>query len=140
MSKHHFLAFDFGAESGRSILATLENGKLSFKQTHRFPNPNGTMNGTMQWDLLGQWEQIKTGLRETAKVLDGTLSGIGVDTWGVDYGLLGGDGQILGNPVCYRDPLTLDIAPADTELHLTRHAIRVVSTFRSLRTRGCNCR
>ena len=106
MSRHQFLAFDFGAESGRSILATLEGGKLSLKQTHRFPNPNGAMNGTLQWDLLGQWEQIKTGLRETAKVLDGQLSGIGVDTWGVDYGLLGGDGQILGNPVCYRDPRT----------------------------------
>lgn len=106
MSRHQFLAFDFGAESGRSILATLDAGKLSLRQTHRFPNPNGSMNGTLQWDLLGQWEQVKNGLRETAKTLDGKLSGIGVDTWGVDYGLIGADGQILGNPVCYRDPRT----------------------------------
>lgn len=106
MMRHQFLAFDFGAESGRSILAQLENGKLSLKQTHRFANPNGFMNGTLQWDLLGQWEQIKLGLRETAKGLDGTLAGIGVDTWGVDYGLLGADGAILGNPVCYRDTRT----------------------------------
>ncbi len=105
-TRYQFLAFDFGAESGRSILSTLEAGKLSLRQTHRFPNPNGAMNGTLQWDLLGQWEQIKTGLRETAKGLDGKLAGIGVDTWGVDYGLLGADGQILGNPVCYRDPRT----------------------------------
>jgi sugar (pentulose or hexulose) kinase len=109
-SRHQFLAFDFGAESGRSILATLDAGKLSLNQTHRFANPNGSMNGTLQWDLLGQWEQIKAGLRETAKVLDGKLdgplSGIAVDTWGVDYGLLGADGAILGNPVCYRDTRT----------------------------------
>lgn len=105
-TRHQFLAFDFGAESGRSILAQLENGKLSLRQTHRFANPNGAMNGTLQWDLLGQWEQIKVGLRETAKVLEGPLSGIGVDTWGVDYGLLGADGTVLGNPVCYRDPRT----------------------------------
>ena len=107
-SAHRFLAFDFGAESGRSILATLAAGKLTLEQTHRFPNPNGTMKGQLQWDLLGQWEQIKIGLRHTAaKLGDGqALDGIGVDTWGVDYGLIDPDGRLLGNPVCYRDART----------------------------------
>lgn len=105
---HRFLAFDLGAESGRSILATLKGGKLSLEQTHRFPNPSGTMSGQLQWDQLGQWEQIKIGLKNTAaKLGEGErLDGIGVDTWGVDYGLLGADGRVLGNPVCYRDART----------------------------------
>jgi rhamnulokinase len=106
MASHQFLAFDFGAESGRSILGTLSDGKLTLSETHRFANPNGLMNGVLQWDLLKQWEEIKTGLRKTASQLKGPLAGIGVDTWGVDFGLLGGDGAILGNPVCYRDART----------------------------------
>ena len=107
MSRHYFLAFDFGAESGRSILGTLDGGKLSLAETHRFANPNGVMNGVLQWDVLKQWEEIKTGLRKSAMALNGQpLAGIGVDTWGVDFGLLGGDGQLLGNPVCYRDVRT----------------------------------
>lgn len=104
---HRFLAFDFGAESGRSLLATLADGKLSLEQTHRFPNPNETMLGVLQWDLLAQWREIKVGLRETAKKLgEQKLDGIGVDTWGVDYGLIDPDGRVLGNPVCYRDART----------------------------------
>lgn len=98
-----FLAFDFGAESGRAILGTLDGGKLTLEEKHRFPNPTGQMNGTLHWDLLGQWEQIKQGLKN-AKGLQ--LDGIGVDTWGVDYCLLDGDGNILGFPVMYRDQRT----------------------------------
>ena len=104
---HRFLAFDFGAESGRAILATLADGKLALEQTHRFANPNGTMNGELQWNLLGQWSEIVAGLKLTAARLGGErLDGIGVDTWGVDYGLLGADGRVLGNPTCYRDGRT----------------------------------
>lgn len=107
MARQNFLAFDFGAESGRSILGTLEKAKLSLHETHRFDNPNGTMNGVLQWDVLKQWEEIKTGLRRSAAALDGEpLAGIGVDTWAVDFGLLGADGQLLMNPVCYRDART----------------------------------
>jgi rhamnulokinase len=104
---HRFLAFDFGAESGRALLATARDGRITLDEVHRFANPNGTMLGTLQWDLLGQWEQIKQGMRGAAAKLSGaTLDGIGVDTWGVDFGLLASDGSILGNPVCYRDGRT----------------------------------
>lgn len=105
--EHRFLAFDFGAESGRALLASVRDGRITLEEVHRFANPNGTMLGTLQWNLLGQWEHIKQGMRAAAAKLDGTrLDGIGVDTWGVDFGLLGPDGSILGNPVCYRDART----------------------------------
>ena len=103
MADATFLAFDFGAESGRAMLGTLAGGKLTLEEKHRFPNPMGRLNGRLQWNLLGQWEQIKIGLANTAGV---TLSGIGVDTWGVDFGLVGQNGEVLRNPVMYRDERT----------------------------------
>jgi rhamnulokinase len=106
MAAQHYVAFDFGAESGRAILATLERDRLKLEEKHRFPNPNGRMNGHLQWDLLGQWEQIKQGLRAATADRSLALSGIGVDTWGVDFGLLARDGTVLGNPVMYRDGRT----------------------------------
>ncbi|MGD0770359.1 MAG: FGGY-family carbohydrate kinase [Tepidisphaeraceae bacterium] len=106
MASSHFLAFDLGAESGRAILGTLDGGKLSLTEKHRFANPHGKMLGRFQWDLLGQWEQLKTGLRNACTDLQGELAGIGVDTWGVDFGLLTAAGEILANPTMYRDPCT----------------------------------
>ena len=100
---YRFLAFDLGAESGRALLGNLDGAKLSLDEMHRFSNPNGRMNGRLHWDLLGQWEHLKEGLRKTA----GTrLDGLAVDTWGVDFGLIGADGDILGNPLHYRDSHT----------------------------------
>lgn len=103
MSDRKYLAFDFGAESGRAILGTLRDGVLTLQEKHRFANPMGKMQDRLQWDLLGQWEQIKQGLRS---VQGQTLDGIGVDTWGVDFGLLDSSGNILSNPTMYRDPCT----------------------------------
>ncbi len=104
MAEKKFLAFDMGAESGRAIVGTLRDGRLTLEEKHRFANPCGKLNGHFQWSLLGQWEELKTGLRKAAGA--GTLSGIGVDTWGVDFGLLDRNGEILGNPFMYRDPRT----------------------------------
>jgi sugar (pentulose or hexulose) kinase len=104
MSASHFLAFDLGAESGRAILATLDGQKLSLAEKHRFANPNGKMLGRLHWNLLSQWEELKTGLRNASADLATPLAGIGVDTWGVDFGLLTDAGDILANPVMYRDP------------------------------------
>ncbi len=104
MASSAYLAFDLGAESGRAVVGTLsDDGHLSLDVKHRFPNPNGYMNGRWQWNLLSQWEELKTGLRKTAA--GGTkLSGIGVDTWGVDFGLITPTGDVLANPTMYRDP------------------------------------
>lgn len=107
MAVKNFLAFDLGAESGRAVLGTLDGGRLTLDVKHRFPNPNGLMNGRLQWNLLQQWEELKTGLRKTAGGDTGVkLDGLGVDTWGVDFGLIGPGGDVLGNPVMYRDGRT----------------------------------
>jgi rhamnulokinase len=104
MPRSSFLAFDLGAESGRAILGTLDGGKLLLAQQHRFANPGGQMLGRFQWNLLAQWEELKTGLRKTCADETRELAGIGVDTWGVDFGLVSAGGEILGNPMMYRDP------------------------------------
>lgn len=109
MAAHHFLAFDLGAESGRAVLGMLGDGRLALEERHRFANPTGRMNGHLYWNLLAQWEELKTGLRKSAEGHNSaraSLSGIGVDTWGVDFGLVGADGDLLGNPFHYRDPRT----------------------------------
>ena len=100
-----FLAFDLGAESGRAVLGALGGGKLALEEKHRFANPTGRMNGHLHWNLLQQWEELKTGLRKT--VAGGMrLDGIGVDTWGVDFGFVSGNGEVLGFPYMYRDART----------------------------------
>lgn len=106
MSHSRFLAFDLGAESGRAMLGTLRDGRLELEEKHRFANPRGRINGHFHWNLLAQWEELKTGLRKAVAGLDAPLAGIGVDTWGVDYGLVGRNGEILGNPFMYRDGRT----------------------------------
>ena len=108
----NFLAFDLGAESGRVVLGTLAGDKLTLEEKHRFLNPTGRLNGHLHWNLLGQWEELKAGLRKAAVEQHGDhrtpipLHGIGVDTWGVDFGLLSESGEILGNPFHYRDART----------------------------------
>src|SRR5580698_4708848 len=107
MATSKFLAFDLGAESGRAVLGTLSGQKLTLEEKHRFANPNGKMNGRLQWNLLAQWEEIKTGLRKAGEVVrDDGLAGVGVDTWGVDFGLILPSGELMGNPTMYRDPAT----------------------------------
>lgn len=108
MPKDQFVAIDIGAESGRAVLASLENDRLSLEERHRFSTPVGRMNGSLHWNLLGIWEELKTGLRRCA--VEGgqkrEIDSIGIDAWGVDFGLVAPSGEILGNPVHYRDRRT----------------------------------
>ena len=106
MAARNFLAFDLGAESGRAVLGKLDGGKLTLEEKHRFANPTGRMNGHLHWNLLAQWEELKSGLRKTAAGGGVKLDGIGVDTWGVDFGLLASSGDVLGFPYMYRDSRT----------------------------------
>lgn len=106
MAETKFLALDMGAESGRAIVGTLASGRLTLEEKHRFANPCGTLNGHLHWNLLAQWEELKTGLRKAAADSKQPLAGLGVDTWGVDFGLIGRGGEILGNPFMYRDART----------------------------------
>ena len=101
-----FLAFDFGAESGRALLCTLKDGKLDLREMHRFTHSAVTTLGHMHWDVLQQFENIKHGLKAALQETDGKIDGIGVDTWGVDFGLLGEDGELLAIPSHYRDSRT----------------------------------
>lgn len=111
MAKSSFLAIDLGATSGRAILAAVEDGKISMKEIHRFPNAVINVLGKYYWDIYSLYNEIKKGLSACAKEGVKPLS-IGIDTWGVDFGYVASDGSILGLPRAYRDPYT-DGAPAD---------------------------
>lgn len=106
MSVRRFVAMDLGAESGRALLGVLEDERFSLEEKHRFTNPTALVNGRWYWDLLAQWEHIKEGLKKSVAGLSEPVSGVGVDTWGVDFGLIGRGGELLGNPVTYRDNRT----------------------------------
>lgn len=99
------LAFDLGAESGRAILGRLDDHHLQLQELHRFATGATPILGRLYWDVLRFFEEIQTGLRAAA-AKGGGLGSVGIDTWGVDYGLLGADGTLLDNPRNYRDPRT----------------------------------
>ena len=98
------LAFDIGASSGRAILGTLEDGKITMKEIHRFSNVPVMLNGTMYWDTLRQLHEIKQGIVKADKKYE--FESLGIDTWGVDFGLLDEHGELLENAVHYRDART----------------------------------
>ncbi|MBW3636910.1 MAG: rhamnulokinase [Armatimonadetes bacterium] len=101
MSELLFAAVDLGAESGRVIAGRFDGQKLNLEVAHRFANTPARAGGTLYWDVLRLWSDIKDGLARVAR--EGEISGIGVDTWGVDFGLLDNRDQLLGIPVHYRD-------------------------------------
>jgi rhamnulokinase len=98
-----YLAFDFGAESGRAVLAHLRSGILTTEEVHRFPNEPVEYGGALHWDVLRLWFEVRKALGCVEQL---ELSGIGVDAWGVDYALLGERGELLENPYHYRDRRT----------------------------------
>jgi len=112
MSGGGALAFDFGASSGRAILGCLENGRIQLEELHRFPNEPVCVHGRLYWDVLRLFHEIKQGLTKAA---DG-FSSVGIDTWGVDFALLGEDGALLENPVHYRDSRTVGLVDASFAL------------------------
>jgi rhamnulokinase len=98
-----YLAFDFGAESGRAVLAHLHSGILTTEEVHRFPNEPVEYGGSLHWDAARLWFEVRKALARLGEV---ELAGIGVDAWGVDYALLGERGELLQNPYHYRDRRT----------------------------------
>jgi len=101
-----FLGFDLGAESGRAIVGSLENGRLTLETVHRFPNGPVDVAGTLHWNVLGLFQEMKAGLRAAAGKYKDEIVSLGCDTWGVDFALIGARGELLGNPVHYRDART----------------------------------
>ena len=103
------LAFDFGASSGRAMLGTLRDGSLSMQEIHRFSNDPVSVHGTLYWDVLRLFHEIRAGISKAVQL--GGFDSIGIDTWGVDFGLLDQDGRLLENPVHYRDLRTSGMPP-----------------------------
>lgn len=98
-----YLAFDFGAESGRAVLGHLQSGIFTTEEVHRFPNEPVEYGGSLHWDVPRLWFEVRKALGCVEKQ---QLAGIGVDAWGVDYALLGERGELLQNPYHYRDRRT----------------------------------
>ena len=95
------LAIDFGASSGRVIVGSFDGKKITLEEIHRFSNDPVSVNGTTFWDVLRLFHEIKQGLIKSKTC--GEISSIGIDTWGVDFGLIDSYGQLLENPIHYRD-------------------------------------
>ena len=104
----NLLAFDLGASNGRAILGQLDGGKLHLRELHRFENNYIEMNGVFYWDLPYLFNQLKQGLLAFRQANVGELDCFGIDTWGVDYGLLDRNGHLLGNPRAYRYSVDAD--------------------------------
>jgi len=114
MQGKNILALDLGAESGRAMLGRLA-GKLSLEEVHRFANGPVRIGDSLHWDILRLWAEIQTGLGLAAERA-GALTGIGIDTWGVDYALLDSADRLLGNPYHYRDARTNGMIEAACEI------------------------
>lgn len=105
--KRRVLAFDFGASSGRAMLGEYDGETIALREVHRFGNDPVTMRGTLYWDIPRLFYEIRRGLATAAR--EGGFDTVGIDTWAVDFGLLDEYGELLGNPVHYRDPRTADV-------------------------------
>lgn len=101
----HYLAIDLGAESGRLILGTLTDGKLSLEEIHRFPNGPVRKASSLHWDIQRLFSEVGTGLKKAGK-LKLPIASISTDSWGVDYALYGANGRMMAPVYHYRDPRT----------------------------------
>ena len=110
-SSKRLLAFDLGAESGRGVLGCFDGQKLQLEVVHRFPNGPVRLLDALHWDVLHLYGEMLTTLRKCAGE-HGGIDSLGVDTWGVDFALLGRGNTLLGNPRHYRDPHTENIMDA----------------------------
>lgn len=105
MELTHFFAVDLGATSGRTILGTLNEGRITYEELTRFPNHIIHATGHCYWDIYALYFEIIRGLKVVAEKKI-NITSIGIDTWGVDFVFIGKDGEILRQPYCYRDSMT----------------------------------
>ena len=103
-----YIAADFGAGSGRVIVGTwlAASNEIQLEEIHRFENNQKMIDGHLRWDFYALFNELKTGLKKAFAKYGNEIESIGIDTWGVDYGLLDKDGKLISTPVCYRDNRT----------------------------------
>ena len=104
-----YIAVDLGAGSGRVFLAGVDPGEFLLEEINRFQYPPAEKEGNLRWNFGHIFAEIKSGLKaagERARNLGREIKSVAIDSWGVDYGLLGADGKLLADPVCYRDDRT----------------------------------
>jgi len=106
MAKSNLLAFDIGASSGRAILGILENNKVELLEIHRFKNQMTKIHGSYFWNIFDLFDELKTGLKKCISDFNIQPDSVGIDTWGVDYSLVSGEGLLIGLPFAYRDHRT----------------------------------
>ena len=95
-----YLGFDIGASSGRAVLGFIDKNKLEIEEIHRFSNGHLDLNGGLYWNFLALWSNIVKSLEICSKKGYSKLNGIGIDTWGVDFGILGEDNKFVRQPLC----------------------------------------
>ena len=101
-----YLAVDIGAESGRTMVGSLDDDRLELTETHRFANGPVRLPDGLHWDVLRLWSEIKAGIGISSAKLNKSLDSVGLDTWGVDFALLDSQGALVSNPFHYRDERT----------------------------------
>jgi rhamnulokinase len=106
MKKSQFLAFDLGAESGRAILGKFEEDKITLEEIHRFTTGMMNVHDHYQWNIYRMYEEMLTAIKKCKLEYQVEPESLAIDTWGVDFSLLGTDGNILSLPFCYRDSRT----------------------------------
>lgn len=116
MSTRQVVAVDLGAESGRVTVVDFDGERLSLEVVHRFAHAPALRDGILRWDLDGLWGSVQRGL-DAVDAGDGAVASVGVDAWGVDYGLVAADGSLVDAPTCYRD---------DRNVRAMRRALRTI--------------
>jgi len=116
MKNLKMLAIDLGASSGRGIVGNYDGNKFTLTENHRFSNDPVTVAGKFTWDMLRIWFEIKNSIRNCSLSDDKDIASIGIDTWGVDFGLLDKRGHLLYTPVHYRDTRTVGVPEKSYEL------------------------
>lgn len=132
MSKN-VLAIDFGASSGRAIVGSFDGERITLTEIHRFSNDPVTLGGTMYWDFLRLFHEVKQSLVMAKQY--GRIDSIGIDTWGVDFGLIDRNGRLIENPVHYRDTRTasmmeeaFELVPRDSFYAVTGNQFMEINT------------